>query len=102
MKKSNTMRRWTTGELKKMSTYREEGLTFKQIAKKLGRSHYATMQKWQTIKPIQVSSRTSKVLTPFDDGYKLPKRKEVIKVNKQTLKSMELDVKGIKIHMVFS
>ncbi len=89
MKKSNTMRRWTTGELKKMSTYREEGLTFKQIAKKLGRSHMATMQKWQTIKPIQVDTKT-------------PKKQEVIKVNKQTLKSMELDVKGIKIHMVFS
>jgi len=89
MKKSHTMRRWTTGELKKMSTYREEGMTFKQIAKKLGRSHYATMQKWQTIKPIKVDTKTSK-------------KQEVIKVNKQTLKSMELDVKGIKIHMVFS
>ena len=89
MRKSHTMRRWTTGELKKMSTYREEGMTFKQIAKKLGRSHYATMQKWQTIKPIQVDTKTSK-------------KQEVIKVNKQTLKSMELDVKGIKLHMVFS
>tara|TARA_E500000318_G_scaffold53851_1_gene50141 strand:+ start:12902 stop:13183 length:282 start_codon:yes stop_codon:yes gene_type:complete len=93
MTKSNTMRRWTTGELKKMSTYREEGMTFKQIAQKLGRSHMATMQKWQTIKPIQVDARVSKAKTP---------KQEIIKVNKQTLKSMELDVKGIKIHMVFS
>tara|TARA_Y100000310_G_scaffold116360_2_gene115041 strand:- start:7240 stop:7524 length:285 start_codon:yes stop_codon:yes gene_type:complete len=94
MRKSHTMRRWTTGELKKMSTYREEGMTFKQIAKKLGRSHMATMQKWQTIKPIKVDARVSTAKTP--------KKQEVIKVNKQTLKSMELDVKGIKIHMVFS
>ena len=86
--RSKTNARWTSSEIKKLYNYREEGMTFKQIGQKLGRSHMATMQKWHALKPVVVSKPAVKT--------------ETIKVNKQTLKSMELDVKGIKIHMVFS
>jgi len=86
--KSKTHSRWTTSEIKKLYNYKEEGMTFKEIGQKLGRSHMATMQKWHSLKPVVVSKPAAQT--------------ETIKVSKQTLKSMELDVKGIKIHMVFS
>ena len=82
-------RRWTSKEVKKMYELKEQGFTMRDISKKLNRSYTATLQKWRKCKPVVVSKPTA---TP----------PEIIKVQKQTLKSMELDVKGIKIHMVFS
>lgn len=73
---------WSEQEIAQLQALRDKGYTHDSIAKKLNRSAGAVKQ------------RLSKLA-----GKQKP---EVIKVNKQTLKSMELDVKGIKIHMVFS
>jgi IS30 family transposase len=76
---------WSTEETAKLEALLSEGKSHASIARKLNRTPGAVTQR------IKRLSKTS-----------TKKRTEVIKVNKQTLKSMELDVKGIKIHMVFS
>lgn len=76
---------WSAEETAKLKDLLSEGKSHASIARKLNRTLGAVTQRIKTL------SKTSK-----------KKKPEVIRVNKQTLKSMELDVKGIKIHMVFS
>lgn len=73
---------WSEQETAQLQALAKEGKSHASIAKKLNRSAGAVKQRLATVSRRQ--------------------KPEVIKVNKQTLKSVELDVKGIKIHMVFS
>lgn len=101
IKAKNAKNQWSSAEMRKLRTLRYEGKSFYEIGRRIGRTETAVRQKWTKYK-------RNRVITPFDKGYTAsataytPKKAEVVKVNKQTLKSMELDVKGIKIHMVFS
>jgi hypothetical protein len=93
VKAKNTHKQWSESCLAVLRyEYGPGTLTLSQAAKKLKRSESAVKQKWNKMQAFE--SKTPK--------SKTPKRNQIVKVDKQTVKSVVLDVKGIKIHMVFS
>ena len=88
VKAKNTHKKWSENCLAVLRyEYGPGTLTLSQAAKKLKRSESAVKQKWD-----QMQASKSKTAS----------RSEIVKIDKQTVKSVVLDVKGIKIHMVFS
>lgn len=88
IKAKNTHKKWSEDSLAVLRYEYGPGiLTLSQAAKKLKRSQGAVKQKWNKMQASK--SKTAN-------------HSEIVKVDKQTVKSVVLDVKGIKIHMVFS
>ena len=88
VKAKNTHKQWSESCLAVLRyEYGPGTLTLSQAAKKLKRSESAVKQKWNKMQASK--SKTAS-------------RSEIVNVDKQTVKSVVLDVKGIKIQMVFS
>ena len=87
-------KRWSSSEIKTLKSLRNRGVSFAKISYRLGRSSGSVSQKWETLKNKP---------TVFDPPKKYtPSKTTTVKVDKKTVESVSLDVKGIKIHMVFS
>tara|TARA_R110002074_G_scaffold104413_1_gene225435 strand:+ start:8043 stop:8324 length:282 start_codon:yes stop_codon:yes gene_type:complete len=89
-----TQKRWSSTEVKTLKTLRRRGISFEKISYRLGRSSGSVSQKWETLKNKPTVLDPPKKYTP-------PKT-TTVEVGKKTVESVSLDVKGIKIHMVFS